>query len=72
MTGVQTCALPIWKNTDTHFFSPGGTMPWAVGHEKASSLASMSGATSILKGALTYGARWGQEVATAAGEGDRE
>lgn len=56
---VLTSKVSGRKNTDTNFFSPGATMPWAVGHEKAWSLTSMSGATSILKGALTCGARKG-------------
>lgn len=53
---VLTSKVSGWKNTDTYFFSPGGTMPEVVGHEKAWSLVSVSGATSILKGALTCGA----------------
>lgn len=42
-----------WKNTDRHFFSPAGTIPWLMEHEKVWSLVSMSSDISILKGAFT-------------------
>lgn len=51
-----------WKNTDRHFFSPGGTIPWPMEHEKVWSLVSMSLDISILKGALTCRVRgYGEE-----------